>query len=154
MFSSCGVRCHASLRVVPLAGPQTDLPFRITFVYAKANGILLGQRCVETAYETVSEALIPVGEEIIFVFAARRMFYDPFGDLAKSIDAEKAGVANGAPLVPLLGVTHSHRVLKGSAWSDGRWVKLAAASAAYTSTFAELLARCWSRALQQIDRQD
>ena len=72
---------------------------------------------METAYENVSEALIPVGEKIIFVFAARRMFYDPFGDLAKSTGIGEASAAYGAPLVYLLGVTHSHRALSGSAWS-------------------------------------
>ena len=120
-----------------------------------SRGLLLGQRCVEVAHETIHEVSLPavLGVElgVLFVFSSRRMVYDVYDDFAK-----KPGVAcrtgSGAsakpPLVPLLGATHSHRHLRGSIWSEGRMVRLASASAAYSPNFAELFARIWSCALE------
>ena len=152
-------RSAAGGLTVPLEAADGDLPYRMWFVHTPAQGFVLGQRCVEVAFETLQEMPLPeeLGAEVdlLYVFSSRRMVFDAYDDFARepgSCSRSEGGAGGRPPLVPLLSATHSHRHIRGSIWSEGRWVKLAPSSAAYAPTFAELFARSWSRALAGVDR--
>ncbi len=44
---------------IPLGTAAGDLPFRMWFAHSPAQGFLLGQRCVEVAYDTLPEMPTP-----------------------------------------------------------------------------------------------
>ena len=133
---------------MPLA--DGNAPYRICLLKSQ-SGYALGQRCVEVCWETVPCVAWPPQpvERALFVFSARRLFYDAYGSLAPPGQPAEAA---RAPEVPYVSSSHGHRHLRGNVLVEGSWQKLSTASATYAPALAALLGRLWSQALSRLDR--
>ena len=109
---------------------------------------MLGQRCVKWEQETGQRLTIPhylrMESDAIALFTTRCLIWDPHGDLDNGVKLAPAAEAPVPRPVPIFGATHGHRHIRGSVLTDNGWVKLSEASAAYASTFCDLLARCYT----------